>query len=715
MNIENLFWLGYVGAFAALIFAFVQIRKVMSSPVGDEKMEKIAAAIREGANAYMKRQYTIVIVFFLIMFVILLTLSMFDLVNVFTPYAFMTGGIFTGVSGFIGMRIATYANSRTAQAAKSGLNKALRVAFSSGSVMGFIVNGLGLLDITTWFLLLHFVFKVGPDEIAQTMVTFGMGIASMAMFARVGGGIFTKAADVGADLVGKVEVGIPEDDHRNPAVIADNVGDNVGDVAGMGADLYESNSNAIVATIALGLAAGYGWGGLLLPILVSAVGVLCSIIGTFFVRTKEITSQKTLLNSLRAGVYVAGGLAALLTVPLTFWLSDTSISGSQTMMEHTWGMLIAILCGILSGFAVSYFTEHYTSDASRPTRELAESSETGTATLMIGGLSLGMKSTAGPILSISIAAIVSYFVCGGYMADGFSHGLYGIGLAAVAMLATNSIILATDAFGPVADNAGGIAEMAGLPPEVRERTDALDALGNTTAATGKGFAISSTAFTALALLAAYVIAAETSLSALGRQALDITLTNPAVLIGLFLGAALAFVFAALCIAGVHRAAQSVVLEVRRQFREIVGIMEDLAEPDYATCVDICTRSAQKEMIAPAMLAVLAPIVVGAVLGAEGVIGLLGGVIATGFTMAVFMLNSGGAWDNAKKYIEAGNLNGKGSDNHKAAVIGDTVGDPLKDTAGPSFNILITLASTVAIVFVGVTTRFSVFDIITNLG
>jgi len=708
--VSNLFWLGYVGALAGLIFAAIQIRKVMTSPVGDERMEKIAKAIREGANAYMKRQYSMIALFFLGMFIILFILSMVGFVNRFTPFAFVTGGLFTGLSGFVGMRVATYANSRTAQAATHGLNRALRVAFSSGSVMGFIVNGLGLLDITTWFLLLRFVFKVDQADIAQTMVTFGMGIASMAMFARVGGGIFTKAADVGADLVGKVEAGIPEDDPRNPAVIADNVGDNVGDVAGMGADLYESNSNAIVATIAIGFAAGYGYGGLLLPILISAVGVLCSIIGTFFVRTKEDTTQRSLLNSLRAGVYIAGGLAALLTIPLIFWLSD--VSGSA-MHQHAWGILVSVLFGILSGFAVSFFTEYYTSAASKPTRTLAESSETGSATLMIGGMSLGMKSTAGPILSISFAAIVSFFASGGHIGGmvGFSAGLYGIGVAAVAMLATNSIILATDAFGPVADNAGGIAEMSHLPEEVRDRTDALDSLGNTTAATGKGFAISSTAFTALALLAAYVIEANNSLGKLGKAELDLTITNPRVLIGLFLGATLAFVFAAMCMSGVHRAAQSIVHEVRRQFREIAGIMEETAEPDYATCVDLCTRSAQKEMLAPSMLAVLTPIVIGLFLGAEGIIGLLGGVIATGFTMAIFMLNSGGAWDNAKKYIEAGHLDGKGSENHKAAVIGDTVGDPLKDTAGPSFNILITLVSTVAIVFVGIATRFSLLDII----
>jgi len=708
--IENLFWLGYIGAAAGLIFAFIQIRNVMSYPEGNETMVKISGAIREGANAYMKRQYTTVVIFFLIMFILLMVLSFFGLVNPFTPYAFLTGGFFTGLSGFIGMRIATYANVRTANAANTGLNKALRVAFSSGSVMGFVVNGLGLLDITTWFLLLKFVFKVSDADIAQTMVTFGMGIASMAMFARVGGGIFTKAADVGADLVGKVEAGIPEDDPRNPAVIADNVGDNVGDVAGMGADLYESNSNAIVATIALGFAAGYGYAGLLLPILVSAVGVICSIIGTFFVRTKEQTNQKTLLRSLHSGVFIAGGLAALATIPLTLWLS--SASGPE-MWSHRWGMLIAVLVGIISGFAVSQSTEHYTSDAAKPTRDLADSSTTGTATLMIGGLSLGMKSTAGPILAVSIAAIISYVSSGGFAGDP-NAGLYGIGLAAVSMLATNAIILATDAFGPVADNAGGIAEMAKLPPEVRERTDALDSLGNTTAATGKGFAISSTAFTALALLAAYVNEANFSLRDLGKDPLDLGITNPSVLIGLFLGAALTFVFAAFCISGVHRAAQSVVIEVRRQFKEILGLMEGTADADYAKCVDICTRNAQREMIAPSLLAVLAPIVTGLVLGASGVVGLLGGVIATGFSMAIFMLNAGGAWDNAKKYIEAGQHGGKGSENHKAAVIGDTVGDPLKDTAGPSFNILITLAATVSIVFVGIATRFSIIDLVRNI-
>jgi len=699
MLIENLFWLGYVGAFAALIFALVQARKVLKFPEGNETMIKIANAIRTGANAYMKRQYRTVAIFFAAMFVVLLTLSMFDLVNPYTPFAYVTGGFFTALSGFIGMKVATHANSRTANAANDSLNKALRVAFSSGSVMGFVVNGLGLLDITTWYLLLRFVFNASTGEIAETMVTFGMGIASMAMFARVGGGIFTKAADVGADLVGKVEAGIPEDDPRNPAVIADNVGDNVGDVAGMGADLYESNSNAIVATIAIGFAAGYGSAGLLLPILVSAVGVICSLIGTFFVRTKEKIDQKTLLNSLHRGIYVAGALAALATLPLTLFISRES--GSE-MMNNAWGIFAAVVIGIIAGFLVTFFTEYYTSDANRPTRDLAKSSETGTATVMIGGLALGMKSSAGPILSVSVAALLSFYVSGG--GTEFNAGLYGIGLAAVAMLATNAIILATDAFGPVADNAGGIAQMAKMPEEVRKRTDALDALGNTTAATGKGFAISSTTFTALALLVSKVNVVNGKLPE--GEVLDLSITNPPVLVGFFLGAALAFVFAALTISAVQRAAQSIVLEVRRQFKEIAGLMEGTASPDYATCVDLCTRAAQKEMIAPSLLAIIAPIVVGIILGPAGVIAMLAGVIATGFSMAIFMLNSGGAWDNAKKHIEGGKYGGKGSENHKAAVIGDTVGDPLKDTAGPSFNILITLASTVAIVFSDVIIRFS---------
>lgn len=700
--IERLFWLGYVGAAAGLIFAFIQARWVLRFPEGNEKIVQIASAIRTGANAFLKRQYTTMIYFYIIMFAILFSLSFTGLVNRFTPFAFLTGGFFTGLSMFFGMKIATYANSRAANAAQTGLNKALRVAFSSGCVMGFIVNGLGLLDITTWYLLLTHVFHASLEDIAQTMVTFGMGIASMALFARVGGGIFTKAADVGSDLVGKVEKGIPEDDPRNPAVIADNVGDNVGDVAGMGADLYESNSCALVATISIGFSAGYGHAGLLLPILVSAVGVICSIIGTFFVRTKERPDQKTLLRSLHAGVFIAGGLSIIATLPLTLFISNAS---GPVMASNAWGIFFAVISGIVAGFAVSIFTEYYTSDANRPTRDLAKSTETGTATLMIGGLALGMKSTAGPILSVSVSAIFSFFISGGYAS--YNAGLYGIGLAAVAMLATNAIILATDAFGPVADNAGGIAEMAHLPEEVRNRTDALDSLGNTTAATGKGFAIGSCAFTALALLVSYVNIVEDKFAALPvPKTLNLSIVNPPVLIGLFLGAMLTFVFASLTMSAVQRAAQSVVIEVRRQFREIKGLMEGTAQPDYHTCVDLCTRSSQKEMIVPSLLAIIFPILTGFFLGAAGVVGMLSGLIAASFAMAVFMLNAGGAWDNAKKHIEGGKFGGKGSENHKSAVIGDTVGDPLKDTAGPSFNIMIVLSSTVAIVFAGITVAFS---------
>jgi K(+)-stimulated pyrophosphate-energized sodium pump len=717
MNIENLFWVGYVGAGASLLFALIQIRKVFRYKEGNETMLKIAKAIREGANAFMKRQYSTVAMFLGGMFIILAALAYIPLllgraegfINPFTPFAFITGGTFTALCGVIGMKVSTNANSRTAQAASEGLNRALRVAFSSGSVMGFIVNGLAILEITVWYMLLKYAFKVSDNEIANTMITFGMGVAVVAVFARVGGGIFTKAADVGADLVGKVEAGIPEDDPRNPAVIADNVGDNVGDVAGMGADLHESNSNALVATIAISFGAGYGVAGFMLPIIISVIGILSSIIGTFFVRTKEHTNQKTLLNSLRRGVYIAGGIAAVATLPLLIFVSNNAHAGS-TMSQNVWGLYGAVIAGILAGFMVSLFTEYYTSDASKPTRDLASSSESGTAPLMIGGLSLGMRSTFGPILTVSGAAVISFMISGGYryVTSGalldFNIGLYGIGLAAVAMLATNAIILATDAFGPVADNAGGIAQMAHLPEEVRERTDALDALGNTTAATGKGFAIASNAFTGLALLVSYVNIAQ----AAKGSALNLSIVNPPVLVGVFAGSAVVFFFAALCMSAVQRAAQSIVHEVRRQFREIKGLLtgEPGVSAEYATCVDICTRGALRAMIAPALLVILSPIVVGILLGSSGVVGYLAGIIVTGFAMAVFMLNSGGAWDNAKKHIEAGNFGGKGSDNHKAAVIGDTVGDPLKDTAGPSFNNVITVSCTVAIVFIGITTAFS---------
>jgi len=710
--VENLFWVGYVGAAASLLFAFLMARKVLKFPEGTDIMKKIAGAIREGANAFMKRQYGTVAIFLGIMFVVLAALAYIPLligreqgfINPFTPFAFITGGFFTALCGFVGLKVSTNANSRTAFAASESLNKALRVAFSSGSVMGFIVNGLAILEITVWYMLLKYAFKVEDAMIAQTMVTFGMGVAVVAVFARVGGGIFTKAADVGADLVGKVEAGIPEDDPRNPAVIADNVGDNVGDVAGMGADLHESNSNALVATIAISFGAGYRIAGFMLPIIISVVGIISSIIGTFFVRTKEVTKQLSLLNSLRRGVYIAGGIAAIATLPLIMFVAKSE----PAMQANVWGIYGAVLIGIAAGFIVSLFTEYYTSDASKPTRELAASSESGAAPLIIGGLSLGMKSTAGPIITVSGAALISFVVSGGFryfngnaLLD-YNIGLYGIGLAAVAMLATNAIILATDAFGPVADNAGGIAQMAKLPENVRERTDALDALGNTTAATGKGFAIASNAFTGLALLVSYVNIANIQLERIGRTAMNLNITNPPVLVGFFVGSAVVLLFAALCMSAVQRAAQSIVKEVRRQFREILGLMEGKADADYATCVDICMRGALKEMIAPAVLVILGPIVTGLLLGAAGVVGYLAGIIVTGFAMAVFMLNSGGAWDNAKKHIEGGNFGGKGSDNHKAAVIGDTVGDPLKDTAGPSFNNVITVSCTVSIVFIGVT-------------
>ena len=714
--VENLFWVGYVGAAASLLFAFLMARKVVKFPEGTDVMKKIAGSIREGANAFMKRQYGTVAVFLGVMFIVLAALAYIPLllgrthgfINPFTPFAFITGGFFTALCGFVGLKVSTNANARTAFAASESLNKALRVAFSSGSVMGFIVNGLAILEITVWYMLLKYAFKVEDAMIAQTMVTFGMGVAVVAVFARVGGGIFTKAADVGADLVGKVEAGIPEDDPRNPAVIADNVGDNVGDVAGMGADLHESNSNALVATIAISFGAGYGIAGFMLPIIISVVGILSSIIGTFFVRTKENTNQLSLLNSLRRGVYIAGGIAAVATLPLIMFIARSEPS----MQANVWGIYGAVVIGIVAGFIVSLFTEYYTSDASKPTRELAASSESGAAPLIIGGLSLGMKSTAGPIITVSGAALISFVISGGFRYfDGnalldYNIGLYGIGLAAVAMLATNAIILATDAFGPVADNAGGIAQMAKLPEHVRERTDALDALGNTTAATGKGFAIASNAFTGLALLVSYVNIANIQLASIGKPAMNLAITNPPVLVGFFIGSAVVLLFAALCMSAVQRAAQSIVQEVRRQFREILGLMEGKADAEYATCVDICMRGALKEMIAPAMLVIFGPIVTGILLGAAGVVGYLTGIIIVGFAMAVFMLNSGGAWDNAKKHIEAGKFGGKGSPNHKAAVIGDTVGDPLKDTAGPSFNNMITVSCTVSIVFIGVTAALS---------
>ena len=696
--LENLFWVGLVGALIALIFALTQAKKVLKFSEGTELMQKLAASIRKGANAYLKRQYTTVAKIFIIVFVILLILAgvgMLD--NWFIPFAFLTGGIWSGLAGFVGMKIATSANARTANAAHESLNRGLNVAFSSGAVMGFTVVGLGLLDVSIWFHILKYIAGFEAAQIAQTMVMFGMGASFMALFGRVGGGIFPKAADVGADLVGKVEAGIPEDDPRNPATIADNVGDNVGDVAGMGADLYESYVGSILATFALGASAyaadGLTWNAMLLPLIIAVVGVVCSVIGTFLIRTKENATQKSLLATLRKGTYTAAVLAAVIAAPVTYY-----IMGS-------WGPYIAILAGLVAGCAIGYFTEYYTSDTYKPTQGLADSTETGAATTIIGGISLGMKSTAAPIVIIGVAIIVSFLAAGGSLTTNaanygelFSKGLYGIGIAAVGMLSTLGITLATDAYGPVADNAGGIAEMSGLGEEVRNRTDALDSLGNTTAATGKGFAIGSAALTALALLVSYVDVVKVKV-----DTLDLSITNPAVLVGLFVGAMLTFLFAALTMSGVQRAAQSIVVEVRRQFKEIAGIMEGKADPDYASCVDLCTKGALHEMVVPSLLAIVVPVVTGLILGAEAVVGLLGGVTVTGFVVAVFMSNAGGAWDNAKKYIESGTHGGKGSDCHKAAVIGDTVGDPFKDTSGPSLNILIKLCSTVSIVFSGLIT------------
>ncbi|HJI89562.1 MAG TPA: sodium-translocating pyrophosphatase [Clostridiales bacterium] len=709
---DNLFWIGFVGAALALIFAYLQKCKVMKCSEGDEKMVKIASSIRAGANAYLKQQYSTVAKVFAVVFVILLIIafaSKGQMLSRVTPFAFLTGGIWSMLAGLIGMKIATAANARTANAAHESLNHGLNVAFSSGTVMGFTVVGLGILDVTLWFIGLRYIGKINdPTVLANIMVMNGMGASFMALFARVGGGIYTKAADVGADLVGKVEAGIPEDDPRNPATIADNVGDNVGDVAGMGADLYESYVGSILATFALSAAANYGWSGMLLPVALAVCGIVCSLIGSFLIKTKEDATQMSLLKSLRTGTYTAAALSAVLALPLSYL-----ILGPE---QHCWGVYVAILCGLIGGCAIGYFTEYYTSDNYKPTQKLAAASETGSATIIIGGISLGLKSTMASILIVSVAILLSYFCAGGtttiidasgaFTAE-FNQGLYGIGIAAVGMLSTLGITLATDAYGPVADNAGGIAEMSGLPEEVRDRTDALDSLGNTTAATGKGFAIGSASLTALALLVSYVNIVQTRTP----ETLNFTLTSPSVLVGLFIGAMLTFVFSALTMSAVQTAAQSIVVEVRRQFREIVGIMDYKADPDYAACVSLCTKGALHEMVAPALLAVVVPIVTGLILGPTGVVGLLGGVSVTGFAMAVFMSNAGGAWDNAKKYIERGNHGGKGSPQHKAAVVGDTVGDPFKDTSGPSLNILIKLCSTVSIVFAGLIIAFNLMNVL----
>ena len=688
------------GSIIALVFAFTRAKKVLKFSEGNSLMKKISASIHQGAMAYLRRQYRILIIFFAGMFIILMVMAALGFLTWFVPFAFVTGGFFSGLSGFVGMQIATRANARTAAACQSGLNKGLNVAFSAGSVMGFTVVGLGLLDISIWYLLLSLVFKLSVEDITSTMLTFGMGASSMALFARVGGGIYTKAADVGADLVGKVEAGIPEDDPRNPAVIADNVGDNVGDVAGMGADLYESYVGSILSACALGVIAFNQVpsvdrvNAVVIPMILAAVGVLASIIGSFLVKTGESTEQSTLLKALRRGTNTSAVLIAIIALPVVWFVLGRDFIG----------IYFAIIAGLLAGVLIGFFTEYFTSDTYKPTKNLAEKSLTGSATIIIGGLSLGMLSTAIPIVIIAVCVMAAYAFSGGFVEA--TRGLYGIALAAVGMLSTLGITLATDAYGPIADNAGGIAEMAGLDPEVRKRTDALDSLGNTTAATGHGFAIGSAALTALALIASYV---EKVQEVGGSDVvLDMSVMNPSVLVGIFIGACLPFVFAALTMSSVGRAAQSIVVEVRRQFREIKGLMEGKAEADYETCVDICTKASLREMILPTVLAIVTPVVVGLILGYNGVIGMLAGSTSTGFLMAVFMSNAGGAWDNAKKYIEGGAHGGKGSEAHKAAVVGDTVGDPFKDTSGPSINILIKLLSMVSIVFAALVVNFHIF-------
>ncbi len=728
--LNALFWIVPVASVLALAFAYIFFRQMIKESEGTERMVTIAEHVRKGAMAYLRQQYKVVtIVFIVLTGLFSLMAYVFNLQNPWVPFAFLTGGFFSGLAGFFGMKTATYASARTTHAARESLNAGLQIAFRSGAVMGLVVVGLALLDISLWFLVLNAVYPAADSThnlvlITTTMLTFGMGASTQALFARVGGGIYTKAADVGADLVGKIEANIPEDDPRNPATIADNVGDNVGDVAGMGADLYESYAGSILATAALGAAAFLKFGvaiqfkGVIAPMLIGAMGTLLSILGIFSVRTKEDASQRQLLKALSRGV----NLSSVLIVIFSFVVMR--LLGLPNALGFTFSIIVGLITGIIIGKATEYFTSH----SYKPTRHIADNAETGPATIIISGLGTGMLSTAIPVLSIVTGMMLSYLFAAQWQLANVSMGLYGIGIAAVGMLSTLGITLATDAYGPIADNAGGNAEMSGLGETVRNRTDALDALGNTTAATGKGFAIGSAALTALALLASYIEELKIGLVRIGQTTLEfangtlvetseaelfdfmnyynVTLMNPKVLVGVFVGSMMAFVFCGLTMQAVGRAAAKMVDEVRRQFRDIKGILDGKTDPDYATCVEISTRGAQKEMMVPSLLAIIIPILIGVILGVSGVMGLLVGGLGSGFVLAIFMANAGGAWDNAKKYIEEGNLGGKGSDAHKAAVVGDTVGDPFKDTSGPSLNILIKLMSMVAIVMAGLTVAYS---------
>ena len=731
-NIPLVFWLIPIASVVALGMAWFFFRSMMKEDEGTERMKEIAAHVRKGAMAYLKQQYKVVTIVFVVLAIVFAFMAyVLKVQNPWVPFAFLTGGLFSGLAGFFGMKTATYASARTAHGARTGLDKGLKIAFRSGAVMGLVVVGLGLLDIAIWFIVLNAVYageSTALITITTTMLTFGMGASTQALFARVGGGIYTKAADVGADLVGKVEANIPEDDPRNPATIADNVGDNVGDVAGMGADLYESYCGSILSTAALGATAfamnsDMQLRAVIAPMIIAAIGIFLSLIGIYLVRTKEGASMKDLLHSLGLGTNVSAGLIAVATFIILYLLG----------IENWLGLSFSVISGLVAGVIIGQATEYYTSQSYKPTQKIAEASQTGPATVIIKGIGTGMISTMVPVVTISVAIMLSFLCANGFdmsmSAKSISIGLYGIGIAAVGMLSTLGITLATDAYGPIADNAGGNAEMSGLGKEVRERTDALDALGNTTAATGKGFAIGSAALTALALLASYIEEIKIAMIRAvenGKQYVDaagnlfdpsnastidfinffqVNLINPKVLVGAFLGAMAAFLFCGLTMGAVGRAAESMVQEVRRQFREIKGILEGKATPDYGRCVEISTCSAQREMIIPSLLAIIIPIVVGLVLGVAGVLGLLTGGLAAGFTLAVFMSNSGGAWDNAKKMIEEGNFGGKGSENHKATIVGDTVGDPFKDTSGPSLNILIKLMSMVSIVMAGLTIAF----------